>query len=143
MLKKEEKQAKIESAINEFDLTVAAHNGDQAAAAVLWKRYKRRMMGVIGKYNYRLYQLSDEELESEAADLFMHKLKNIFKPEKVRKSHDEWSFSYMLTGGSRNLRDKIINKNRNYGYYVDGYDEGEDVPECVMKWDDWEYRKVS
>lgn len=141
MRQKEDKLTNIKNAINEFDLTVSAHNGDQEATTILWKRYKRKMMGVIGKYNYRLYQLSNEELESEAAELFMYKLKNVFKPEKVRKSHNEWSFSYMLTGGSRNLRDKIINKSRNYGFYVDEYSEGEGMPECAMEWNDWEYRK--
>ena len=137
----------------DFGLAVAARNGDRAAASALWARYRRIMMGIIGKYNYRLYRLSNEELESEAAELFMHKLMEVFKPEKVRKSPGEWSFSYMLTGGSRNLRDRIINQTRNCGSIVDEYDEGEDAPEKellnqavirrAMEWDDREYIKYN
>lgn len=136
----------------DFELAVAAHNGDMAAAADLWERYRKIMMGVIGKYNYRLYRLSQDELESEAAEVFMHKLKNIFKPEKVRKPPDEWSFSYMLTGGSSNVRGKIINRTRKESD-VDEYDEGEDLPESkslnsavicrAMEWDDREYTKYN
>ena len=136
--------------ITEFELAVAAHNGDQAAMETLWKRHRRRMIGMLGKYNNRLYQLTQEEMESEAAEIFMHKLKEIFKPEKVRKSPDEWSFSYMLTGGMRNRRDKLITEYRNHGFYVDEYDETDPSSESeeldhsvylALEWDDSEYIK--
>jgi hypothetical protein len=134
----------------DFDLAVAAKNGDQAAANILWLRYRRRMMGIIGKYNYRLYQLSNDELESEAAELFMHKLKEVFKPEKVRKSSGEWSFSYMLTGGSRNWRDKIITETRKH-LRTNDYDERGNLSEThpndsvprALEWNDWEYTKYN
>jgi hypothetical protein len=141
------------NSVTDFELAVAARNGDQAVMNTLWNRYRKIMIGVIGKYNYRLYHLSQAELESEAAEVFMHKLRNVFKPEKVRKPPDEWSFSYMLTGGSSNLRGKIIKQARNYGFDVDVYDEGGDLPESeflnqtvinrVMQWDDREYTKYN
>jgi len=141
-------KATPQNRVNDFELAVAAHSGNQAAVDTLWKRHRLRMIGMLGKYNNRLYRLSQEEMESEAAMVFMHKLMEIFRPEKVRKSPAEWSFSYMLTGGMRNHRDGLINKFRNHGVYVDEYSE-EDSPEGeqpglvyrALEWDDAEYTK--
>ena len=145
--------AVINNSSNDYDLTIAAFNGNPEATKILWNRYRLMMIGIIGKYNNRLYQLSNEELESEAVIIFMHKLRNVFKPEKIRKHPNEWSFSYMLTGGSKNQRSNIINKARNYGYYFDDYNESETqfeidfknqtVLRLAMKWDDYNYKKYN
>ena len=134
----------------DFELAVAAHNGDQEATNILWDRYRFNMIGVLGKYNNRLYQLSQDEMESEAAEVFMHKLKEVFKPEKVKKSPDDWKFSYMLSGGMRNHRNTIIEKSRNYELCVGEYDERDALAESeqrnysvtrALEWDDREYTK--
>ena len=133
----------LDGTSNDLDLATAAHNGDKDAMAILWKKYRRKMMGVIGKYNHALYRMTNDELESEAAELFMHKLMVIFNPEKVRKSSDEWSFSYMLTGGSRNLRDKIIIESRKNRTRMNEYDESGEISKLTSSFTDADPRLKS
>ena len=87
-MKNLEANPKISIISTDLELAIAAHNDNQEAANILWDRYRLNMIGVLGKYNNRLYQLSQDEMESEAAEVFMHKLKEVFKPEKVKKSSD-------------------------------------------------------
>ncbi|MCL2215348.1 MAG: hypothetical protein FWC06_09145 [Treponema sp.] len=143
----------LDGTSNDLELATAAHNGDQSAMTILWKKYRRKMMGIIGKYNHALYRLTDDELESEAAELFMHKLMIVFNPDKVKKSSDEWRFDYMLTGGSRNLRDKIIIEFRNKLTRMNEYDESDEITNSTdarlktttiqeaLEWDDRDYTK--
>jgi len=92
----------------DFELAVAGHSGDRDAADTLWRRYRLMMVGMLRKYNNSLYQLSQGEMESEAAEIFMHVLKEVFTSEKVMQSPAEWNFSYLLAGGMKNHRSKLI-----------------------------------
>jgi hypothetical protein len=100
----------------ELEIVIMAQNGDKNAAELLWKKYKKTMINVL----WGISSLSREEKESEAADIFMHKLKNVFHREKVRKTPEEWEFFSMLYQGMINRRTKL----RNERIYL-SYDESE------------------
>ena len=149
---KENYLTEIKKPVSELELTIAAHNGDQVATIMLYNRYRLKLIGMIGKYNYMFYKLSQAEMESEVAEIFMHKLRNVFKPEKVKKASDVWSFSFILTGGIKNLRYKLANQFRNYDMFIDSYNET-DVPSgsarldqcvlCALEWNDYEFTKYA
>lgn len=92
----------------EFMLAVRAKIGDKAAFKKLWEKYRSMMVGM-----FRFCKnLSIDEQVSEAALVFIRKLE-LFNPEKIGKiSPEDWSFSYMLTGGVKNARDKIIRNSK-------------------------------
>jgi hypothetical protein len=83
-------------------LAVRAKGGDKAAFTSLWNFYKPIMLGMLRSCRW----LTFDERSSEAALLFAHKLE-IFDPAKVGKSSEDWTFSYMLTGGVKNLRQRL------------------------------------
>jgi DNA-directed RNA polymerase specialized sigma24 family protein len=87
----------------EFMLAVRAKIGDRKAFEKLWKKYCPVMTGM-----FRFCRnLTKEERASEAALVFVRKLE-LFCPEKIGQVPKDWTFSYMLTGGVKNARDKII-----------------------------------
>jgi hypothetical protein len=87
----------------ELEIVVIAKNGDKNAAELLWLKYRKIMINVL----WGMASLTMQEKESEAADVFMHYLKNIFVMEKVNKAPEEWEFFSMLYGGMLNRRAKI------------------------------------
>jgi DNA-directed RNA polymerase specialized sigma24 family protein len=87
----------------EFMLAVRAKFGDKAAFAGLWNKYRSMMCGMLRFCK----NLTEDERVSEAALVFVKKIE-LFRPERVKKNPEEWTFSYMLTGGVKNARDKII-----------------------------------
>jgi hypothetical protein len=87
----------------ELEIVVMAKNGDKNAAELLWLKYRKIMINVL----WSMSSLTMQDKESEAADVFMHYLKNIFVMEKVNKAPEEWEFFSMLYGGMLNRRAKI------------------------------------
>jgi DNA-directed RNA polymerase specialized sigma24 family protein len=88
----------------EYFVAVKAKSGDKHAARVLWEAYRPMMIGMLRGCKY----LTVSEKESEAALVFFRKLE-LFDPAKVNKLPEQWTFSYMLTGGMKNARNKIQN----------------------------------
>jgi hypothetical protein len=137
----------MDTTVTEFELAVRAKNGNKEAMRILWEKYRYSLIGILRDVK----SMNREERESEAAELFMHKLMEIFKPEKIGKSKEEWTFSYILTGGARNLRDKLINRSKKDGYFTLDYDEAaspadEETNYAIvntMAWDDREYMKYN
>jgi hypothetical protein len=82
----------------EYFVAVRAKNGDKIAVESLWNSYKFSLIGMLKS----IHQLSYAEKVSEVSLLFFHKLE-LFDPEKVKKKPEDWTFSYMLTGGMKNL----------------------------------------
>jgi DNA-directed RNA polymerase specialized sigma24 family protein len=87
----------------EFMLAVKAKAGDKRAFKNLWEKYKLMMAGM---FRY-CKNLTFEERISESALVFVRKLE-LFQPDRIGKPPEAWTFSYMLTGGVKNARDKII-----------------------------------
>ena len=116
------------SGVSEFEIVSRAKQGDKQAVEWVWRKYYRLLVGRI--YKFRGYHhLSKEEIEGEALDVLFHKLE-IFKPERVRKSPDVWSFSYMLSSGAGHARDRLKTRAK-VESKVDPYDDtvtGDDTP---------------
>jgi DNA-directed RNA polymerase specialized sigma24 family protein len=137
----------MDTNVTELELVVRAQKGDKKAMSVLWEKYRFSLIGILRDVK----SMQREERESEAAELFMHKLMEIFKSEKIGKSKEEWTFSYILTGGARNLRDKLINRSKKDGCFTLDYDEAvspadEEINYAVanaMAWNDQEYMKYN
>ncbi|MGL5913564.1 MAG: RNA polymerase sigma factor [Bacteroidales bacterium] len=114
--------------MNEFELASRAKTGDKKAVEILWNRYKTVSSSIL----WCVAHMEKEELESEAFMLFMHKL-DLFDPKKIGQTEENWSFSFMITGGMKNLRNKLINQNRKYCEEVKtSYEESEE--EGVNQW---------
>jgi RNA polymerase sigma factor (sigma-70 family) len=90
---------------SEFELCLAAKNGDTLANIQLWKRYQPVAVSMLRN----LPEMTVEEKVSEAYMLFLYKLE-LFDPQKVleARSPDTFTFSYMMTGALKNLRDKLF-----------------------------------
>jgi DNA-directed RNA polymerase specialized sigma24 family protein len=102
----------------EFMLAVRAKIGDKVAFKKLWEKYRSMMVGM-----FRFCKnLSIDERVSESALVFVRKLE-LFRPEKIGKAPEAWTFSYMLTGGVKNARDKIIRHSRKEAKYDFDFDE--------------------
>jgi hypothetical protein len=132
---------------SEFNLTVRAKNGDPSVNLELWEKYKPVAISILKP----VYYLTWEERLSEAYMLFLHKLE-IFDPDKVLavRDPDTFTFSYMMTGGLKNLKASLMVKwrtNANQISFVefdDGIDEkslDKTYPCIVGK--DGNYRVVS
>ena len=93
---------------NDFVLCCRSKKGDTEALTVLWERYRNYMIRIFSVFSL-YHNLETSEIESESFILFSHKL-DIFNPDKVKKEKSEWSFSYMLSGGVVNERDKLRNR---------------------------------
>jgi len=89
----------------EFSIVCRAKNGDQDAVEWIWRKYRKLMVGMIGKY-WWYHRLSEGEMESEATMAMLHKLE-IFKPERVKKSPEEWEFKYMLINAAYHCRSRL------------------------------------
>jgi hypothetical protein len=80
--------------VTELEAATAAKNGDMAAMEALWVKYRKPMANVF----YGL-PMTPEERESEAADVFMHYIKNLFDPEREENRREGWKFfSYLYSG---------------------------------------------
>jgi hypothetical protein len=92
---------------SEFNLTVLAKNGDASANLELWERYKPVAISLLKPVR----GWSFEDKMSEAYMVFIHKLE-IFNPDKVLavRDPDSFTFSYMVIGGLKNLKIKLIAK---------------------------------
>jgi DNA-directed RNA polymerase specialized sigma24 family protein len=90
---------------SEFDLCLAAKNGDVSANIQLWKRYSPVAISLLKQ----IPGMTIEEKLSEAYMLFLHKL-DYFDPQKVLNARDPdtFTFSYIIIGGLKNLKDKLF-----------------------------------
>lgn len=98
----------------EFELAVGAKAGNQEDLMTLWSKYKNVCMGIL----YKVAHLENTELESEAFIVFHHKLFDLFDPNKIGCKPESWTFSFMVTGGMKNLRSKLINESKRYNAAV-------------------------
>jgi hypothetical protein len=105
--------------MTELEITVMAQNGDKAAAEALWLKYRKPMMNVFWGI-----LTTPEERESEAADVFMHYIKNLFDPEREENRRENWTFFSYLYSGMAGRRSKLLRKRQCLPY-----DESEDDPE--------------
>ena len=110
--------------MNEYELAVAAKAGDKEAELKLWEMYKNVCMGIL----YKVAHMENKELESEAYLIFYHKLYDLFEPQKIGVKPESWSFSFMITGGMKNLRSRLINESKKYNenvkmFYTETEDE--------------------
>jgi len=114
--------------ISEFEMVCRAKKGDKQAVEWVWRKYYRLLVGRI--YKFRGYHhLSKDEIEGEALDVLFHKLE-VFKPDRVKKTPDVWSFSYMLSSGAGHARDRLKTRAK-IDNRTDPYDDtstGDDTP---------------
>lgn len=111
--------------MTEFELAVKAKAGDRKALEDLWAKYRNVCMGIL----YKVAHLEPADLEAEAYIVFAHKLFDLFDPAKIGVKPESWTFSFMVTGGMKNLRSRLINESKKYNEnvpmtYIEG--EGED-----------------
>jgi DNA-directed RNA polymerase specialized sigma24 family protein len=106
---------------NEFEMTCAAQDGDGRAWLALWSHYKTMMMSRL----IAVKGLSRDELESEACEVFAHKL-GIFNREKV-KSADAYSMFSWIFCGTINKTNKLIRqRKRDVHLYFEDVNAAED-----------------
>ena len=90
---------------NEFALTCAAQDGNKEAWLILWKHYQPMMMSSLRNVK----GLTWEELESEAIDVFTHKLQG-YAREKVSSenaySMHSWLWCAVLNRTNRLIRQR-------------------------------------
>jgi hypothetical protein len=105
--------------MTELEIAMMAKNGDKNAAELLWEKYRKPMMNVFWAI------LPDPwERESEAADVFMHYITDLFDPEKKENQGEDWTFFSYLYSGMAGRRSKL----RKARVHL-SYDESEDDPE--------------
>ena len=107
--------------MTELEIVIAAKNGDKAAAGALWLKYRKPMMNVFWGI-----LMTPGERESEAADVFMHYIKNLFDPEREENRKENWTFFSYLYSGMVGRRSKLLRKRQCLPY-----DESDDDPESV------------
>jgi DNA-directed RNA polymerase specialized sigma24 family protein len=114
---------------NEFEMTCAAQDGDGKAWLALWSHYRAMMMSRL----IAVKGFSREELESEACEVFAHKL-GCFNREKVSSQGAFSMFSWLFCG-TVNMTNKLIRQRKKdvHLYFEDvnssfegGVDEGEE-----------------
>ena len=91
---------------SEFAMTCAAQDGDGKAWLALWNHYKTMMMSRL----IAVRGFSRDELESEACEVFAHKLE-LFKREKV-SSENAFSMHSWLFCAVTNQTNKLIRQRK-------------------------------
>jgi RNA polymerase sigma factor (sigma-70 family) len=90
---------------SEFEMTCAAQDGDGKAWLILWSHYKTMMMSRL----IAAKGLSREELESEACEVFAHKL-SLFNREKVSSENafslHSWLFCTVINRTNKLIRQR-------------------------------------
>jgi hypothetical protein len=104
----------------ELEIAVLAKNGDKDAAGLLWAKYRKPMANVFWGL-----PMTREERESEAADVFMHYIKNLFDPGKEENQRQGWTFFSYLYSGMAGRRSKLRRERACLAY-----DESETDPEA-------------
>jgi hypothetical protein len=97
--------------LTELEIATIAKNGDKNAIEILWKKYRKPMSNVFWGL-----LMTPQERESEAADVFMHYIKNLFCPEKQTKPKEEWQFFSYLYSGMRGRRSMLYKKRVHRSY---------------------------
>jgi hypothetical protein len=120
---------------SDFELCVAAKNGDSEANLQLWSRYKPCAISILKP----IPGLTFEEKLSEGYMLFLHKLE-IFNPQKVLevRNPDSFTFSYMMTGGLKNLRQKLFSEFKRKTRSISWTPfRDEQKTDCIYKFTEW------
>jgi hypothetical protein len=86
----------------ELEIAVMAKSGDKNAAELLWEKYRKPMTNVFWGL-----PMTPAERESEAADVFMHYIKNLFDPERDVNKKKDWKFFSYLYSGMIGRRSKL------------------------------------
>jgi hypothetical protein len=95
----------------ELETAVLAKNGDKAAIETLWLKYRKPMMNVFWGL-----PMTPEERESEAADVFMHYVTDLFEPEREENQRENWTFFSYLYSGMVGRRSKLRKARANLSY---------------------------
>jgi hypothetical protein len=95
----------------ELETAVLAKNGDKAAIETLWVKYRKPMSNVFWGL-----PMTPEERESEAADVFMHYIKNLFDLEKKENQRENWTFFSYLYSGMVGRRSKLRRRRVHLSY---------------------------
>jgi len=115
----------------EFAIVCHAKNGDRAAFEWVWKKYRCLMVGMIGQYKW-YHRLTEGEMESEAVEALIHKLE-VFKPEKIKKTPEEWRFKYMLINAAWHCRNRLKTAAKIYNEHEGNeFDETDALPNRVF-----------
>jgi len=122
---------------SEFELTCAAQDGNGAAWLVLWNRYKNMMMSRL----IAVKGLTREELESEAIEVFSHKLEN-FCREKVSSENAFSMFSWLFCAVVNQTNKLIRQRKKEVHLYMEDVSANHDrdgsvlTPYPIWKFDD-------
>ena len=120
--------------MTDYQNAVAAQDGNKNAELELWNKYKGVCLGILRK----VQGMEAGDKESEAYLLFHHKLYDLFDRNKIEVSPESWTFSYMVIGGCKNLRSKLIRQSQrdqefcNFSYVEGG---GEDILQDTLNMD--------
>jgi DNA-directed RNA polymerase specialized sigma24 family protein len=93
--------------MTEYKIAVLAKNDDQGAMKFLWEKYRKPMANVF----YGLIA-DPQERESEAADVFMRYVKNLFNPEQAINQREDWTFFSYLYSGMRGRRSTLLRRGK-------------------------------
>ena len=106
--------------MTELEIAVLAKNGDRGAMELLWNKYRKPMANVF----YGLF-MDPRERESEAADVFMHYVRELFDPEQETNQREGWTFFSYLYSGMRGRRSSLRNRRVHIPYDESaGFEDG-------------------
>jgi len=121
---------------SEYDLTLRAKNGDTSANLELWEHYKPAILSILKK----VPRMTTCEKLSEAYLVFLRKL-DYFDSDKVltARSPETFTFSYLLIGGIKNLKERLFNQLRKESANVSyaDYNEIFDFPPFEKNYPFW------
>jgi RNA polymerase sigma factor (sigma-70 family) len=122
---------------NEFKMTCAAQDGDGKAWLGLWNHYKTMMMSRL----IAAKGITKEELESEALEVFAHKLEN-FDRKKVRSETAFSMFSWLFCGAVNRANKLIRQRKKDVHLYFENVNVNDDrdgsLTERYIPWDETE-----
>jgi len=113
-MKKQKVTVNLGNFKNEFEMTCAAQDGDNAAWLALWNHYKNMMMSRL----VAAKGFSRSELESEACDVFLYRLKK-FNREKVTSKNSFSMFAWLYCGVLNRTNKLIRQRKKDVHLYVE------------------------
>jgi DNA-directed RNA polymerase specialized sigma24 family protein len=118
---------------SEFEMTCAAQDGDGKAWMALWNHYRALMMSrLIAAKGF-----SRDELESEACDVFAHKLE-IFNRKKVNSEAAYSMFSWLFCGTINRTNKLIRQRKKDVHLYFEKVNANSNASAGSVLFEDWE-----
>jgi RNA polymerase sigma factor (sigma-70 family) len=106
---------------NEYEMTCAAQDGDGLAWMALWKHYRKMMMSRL----VAVKGFTRRELESEAIDVFTHKLER-FNRSKVSSEAAFSMFSWLFCAVVNRTNKLIRQRKRDVHLYFENVNANDD-----------------